>query len=144
MSTLTPRIIGQAENAHRPVLDRVLARTATTFHQWVALTLMGGDRATVEREQVARRLADALKVDAGVGRAALAELIASGLLEERPGDGPRVGFTEAGLTRFRAIRGEVDAVVQRVYSDVPTEDLETAGRVLTRITARLTDELGRA
>jgi hypothetical protein len=36
--TLNPRVIGQAESAHRSILDRILARTGTTFPQWVALT----------------------------------------------------------------------------------------------------------
>jgi hypothetical protein len=36
---LSPQIIGQTENAHRPLMDRVLAGTGTTFRQWVALSI---------------------------------------------------------------------------------------------------------
>jgi hypothetical protein len=43
-AALTGRIIGQTETAIRAVLDRMLADTGTTFHQWVVLQLTAGRR----------------------------------------------------------------------------------------------------
>ncbi|MDX6313690.1 MAG: hypothetical protein QOF44_3154, partial [Streptomyces sp.] len=48
---LNPQIVGQAEKAHQPVLDRILARTGTTMTPWVALkfTAVGGGEGSSRR-----------------------------------------------------------------------------------------------
>lgn len=139
--TLTPQVIGQAENAHRPLMDRVLARTGTTFHQWVALTITAAGGRAVDRDQLVGRVAGALKISDAAVLATIAELTASELLEARPGEGVRVGLTDAGQARYHQIRAAVDEVTARVYRDLPADDLATAGRVLTVITARANAEL---
>ncbi|MDX6222850.1 MAG: hypothetical protein QOD91_1904, partial [Frankiales bacterium] len=49
--TLDPQIIGQAEKAHKPLLERVLARTGTTMNQWVALKLTAATGGTADRRR---------------------------------------------------------------------------------------------
>lgn len=139
--TLNPRVIGQAENAHRPILDRILAPTGTTFHQWVTLSVTAADGGAVDRNQLVERVTGALRIDDAAMRATVAELTASELLEALPGDGSRVGLTDAGRARHRQIKGAIDEVTARVYDDLPADDLATAGRVLSLITARLNAEL---
>src|SRR5260370_3459341 len=131
---LTPQIVGQAENAHKPFLVRILAPTGTTMSQWVALTMTAAAGGAVEAEQLAAQIAGALKVDPVAARDTIAELVAKRLLAD---EASRVGFTEAGRARYGEIRAAVDAIIATVYGDIPTEDLVTAGRVLTVITARL-------
>lgn len=137
--TLNPQIIGQAENAHRPILDRILARTGTSRHQWFALTITAANGGAIESDQLTARMTGALKIGEAEVAAAVAELTAARLMEAT--DGWALSLTGAGQARYRGIRGSVDEVVGRAYGDIPAEDLATAARVLQLITARLDAEL---
>jgi hypothetical protein len=141
---LNPQIVGQAENAHLPILVRILARTGTTKNQWVALSLTTAAGGTVEHDQLATRLTGALKIDNTAALRAITELTTTGMLAELSGEDRRVGLTDAGQARYREIRSAVDEVIGRVYRDIPSDDLATAGRVLTLITARLNAETASA
>jgi DNA-binding MarR family transcriptional regulator len=137
-TTLNGQILGAAENATRAVLDRLLAGTGTTFHQWVALNGTAQSGGAVDLDQLVARMVDGLKIDRAAVLATVAELSDAGLLTA---DGTRVTLTEAGQTRYHGIRGAVDDVTARLYGDLPEDDLATAGRVLTLITARANAEL---
>jgi DNA-binding MarR family transcriptional regulator len=137
---LNPQIVGQAENAHLPILASILARTGTTKNQWVALSLTAAAGGTVDHDQLAARITGALKIDRAAAVAAITELTAAGMLSALPGEESRVGLTDAGEARYREIRSAVDEVIGRVYRDIPADDLATAGRVLILITARLNAE----
>jgi DNA-binding MarR family transcriptional regulator len=139
--TLNPQIVGQAENAHLPLLNRALAGTGTTKNQWVALSLTTAAGGAVDRDQLVGRITGALKIDNAAAQAAITELTASALLEDLPGEGGRVGLTDTGRALFHQIRSASSAVIARAYGDIPAEDLATAARVLTLITARLNAEL---
>jgi DNA-binding MarR family transcriptional regulator len=134
---LNPQIVGQAENAHRPPLERILGRTGTSFPQWVALRLTAADGGTADRARLAARMADALKIEPELARLAIDQLIGARLLEEKPRPAPDIRLTDAGRTRFTEIKSAVDEVVSQVYSTIPRQDLETAARVLTTLTERL-------
>ncbi len=131
---LNPQIVGQAENAHKPILARVLAPTGTTKNQWVALTMTATAGGAIETDQLAGQIAGALKIHQVVARDTIAELVAAGLLAD---EASRVGLTDAGRARYSQIRAGIDAVIAPAYADIPAEDLATAARVLTAITARL-------
>jgi DNA-binding MarR family transcriptional regulator len=131
---LTPQIVGQAENAHKPFLARILASTGTTMNQWVALTMTASAGGATEAEQLAAQMVDALKIDQAAAQDTIAELVATRLLAD---EASRVGFTDAGRARHGQIRAAVDAIIAQVYGDIPTEDLVTAARVLTLIIDRL-------
>jgi DNA-binding MarR family transcriptional regulator len=130
---LNPQIVGQAENAHQPILARVLAPTGTTKNQWVALTMTAAAGA-VGTAELAGRLVGALKVDPAAARDAVAELVAARLLAD---DASGVRLTAAGEARYAEIRAAIDAIVTPAYAGIPAEDLATAARVLTTVTARL-------
>ncbi|HEY5987678.1 MAG TPA: hypothetical protein VIV12_15080 [Streptosporangiaceae bacterium] len=55
------QVIGQAENALGALINRVLARTGSTFHQWVALNLTAASGGAIDRGQLVSRLTGALK-----------------------------------------------------------------------------------
>ncbi|MFE2431059.1 hypothetical protein ACFXJ5_30495 [Streptomyces sp. NPDC059373] len=135
---LNPQIVGQAEKAHKPVLDRILARTGTTMNQWVALKFTAVSGGSADRDQLGSAIAGALQIDDSAALAAVTELTTAELLKHLPGEGAsRLGFTDAGQALFRQISSAVDEVVTRVYADIPADDLATAGRVLTLVTTRL-------
>jgi DNA-binding MarR family transcriptional regulator len=143
-ATLTPQVLGRAEHAHRALLERILAGTGLTYPRWVALGRAAGGGAAVERDQLVARLAGALQLDDAAAREAIAALAAARLLEPVPGAGSRVRLTAAGRDQHRRLRAAVQETVTRLYRDIPADDLATAGRVLTVITARANAELARA
>jgi hypothetical protein len=110
----------------------------------VALSLTAAAGGTVEHHQLATRLTGALKIDDTAALRAIAELTTTGMLAELPGERHQVGLTDAAQARYGEIRSAVDEVIGRVYRDIPTDDLATAGRVLTLITARLNAETASA
>ena len=79
--TLTPRLLGRAENAHRAVLGRILGASDMTYHEWVALTLASAADSTVARNQLAGRMVGALNIDRATARGAIDRLIGAELLE---------------------------------------------------------------
>jgi DNA-binding MarR family transcriptional regulator len=135
--TLNPQIVGQAEKAHKPILDRILARTGTTMNQWVALKFTAVSGGAADRDQLISRIAGALRTDDATALAAISELTTAGLLKDLPGQGSRLGFTDAGQALYQQIYSAIDEVLARAYADIPDGDLAIAARVLTLITARL-------
>lgn len=139
MTTAIPvngQIIGMAHYATRAVLERLLATTGTTFHQSVALTATADKGGTIERRQLVERMTGAMKLDVSVVEQTLSELTSAGLLEEQPGDRPLLALTAAGEALERDHRTGVARATAALYADLPAEDLATAGRVLTEVTAR--------
>ncbi|WP_042374943.1 MarR family winged helix-turn-helix transcriptional regulator [Streptacidiphilus neutrinimicus] len=137
--TLNGQVIGQAHLATRALLDPVLDRSGTTFPQSAVLNaLAAGDD---DRARLVVRLAGNLKTTDAAVADVVAGLEASGLLEAAPGDGSRLRLTDAGRARNQHIRDAVAVLTERLYGDIPAEDLATAGRVLTLVTTRANAEL---
>jgi hypothetical protein len=85
-----------------------------------------------------------LAVDAWSASAVATELIESDLLQMAPGPGQRLSLTERGQDRYERTRAAIDDVTSRLFGDAAGEDLATAGRVLSLITARARAELAGA
>jgi DNA-binding MarR family transcriptional regulator len=140
---LTSRDIGETEHALRAVLDALLARTGTSFLQWVALngvSLAAGGTVTA-RDPLARQLAGGLKLDERVVLDTFNELVAAGLLATTDDDPEGVRLTPAGEARHQQLRGEIGGVTERLYADLAADDLVVAHRVLASLTARANAEL---
>jgi DNA-binding MarR family transcriptional regulator len=140
--TLTPRVIGQAEKTLNAILDRLLADSGLTEHQWIILTLAATGE-TAEYQRFVRQVAHMVKIGETDARARIGELTEARLLQA-PGDGTAVTATESGLQLHTRIRAAVTEITQRLWSDLPAEDLATAGRVLSIITERANAELANA
>lgn len=139
--TLTPQILGLAENAHRALLQRTLAGSGSpiplTYELWVALAVTAGSEGqSLDREQIAARIAGGLKIDRAAALANLAELAHARLVEDVQAGQSCVGLTNTGHALFGRISSAAAASVARLYADLPADDLAAAGRVLTIITAR--------
>src|SRR5215467_4865062 len=141
--SLNTQVIGQAESALGAILDPLLARTGTTFDQWLVLTVSAAAGAAIDRDQLLTRITGARKIGDSAVLTAITELTAAELVRALPGEGSRIGLTEAGQARYRSIRTALDEVISRLFGDLPAEDLATAGRVLTIITERANAEVAR-
>ncbi len=142
--TFGTQVIGQTEKALNAILDRQLGGTGLTEPQWVTLTLAVVIGGTIDREQLNGRVADALKVSDAEAHARVAELAAAGLVEAPDGDGAKVTVTEAGSRLHAGIRTTVAEITQRLWGDLPADQLATTGRVLSTILERANGELAGA
>ena len=133
---LSTQVIGQAESALGALLDPLLSRTGTTFHQWLVLTVTATGGGDIDHDQLVARVSGARKIDGAEVEAAIAGLDAAGLAEGTS----RVILTTAGLARFAEIRGALEEITARLF-DFPAEDLAAAGRVLAILTERANAEL---
>jgi DNA-binding MarR family transcriptional regulator len=134
------QLIGLTHYASRALLERVLARTGTSFTQSAALRALADNGGDVERASLAALVTDALKVvDAQTADAAVDELIADELLDVSA-EG-RVSFTDSGRELFDNIQAGGREIASRLYAGLAREDLETAGRVLSVVLERANAEL---
>jgi len=71
-------------------------------------------------------------------------LAAAQLFEMSDVDGSTVRVTDAGRQLHARIRSVVVEITDRMWGDLPAEDLAAAGRVLTIVLERANAELARA
>ena len=142
--TFSPAVLGQAEKALNAILDRHLAGTGLTERHWIALTLTVVSGGTVDRDQLSGRVAGGLKVTEAEARSLIDELAAARLVEVTDGEGSLVKLTDSGQLLHSQISAAVIPITERMWGDLPAEDLATAGRVLTTILERANAELAEA
>jgi len=139
--TLTGQDIGQAEKATRAVLDVLLERTGTGFHQWVVLNRLALAGGTLDQPQLTRDMMHGLKVKAEAVDAAVRQVLETGQAE-RQAEG-MLSLTPAGEAKFREIRDGISDISARLYGGIPEEDLAVAKRVLATVIERANEELAR-
>ena len=142
--SFSPQLLGQTEKTLNAILDRQLAGTGLTEPLWVTLTLTVASAGTIDRNQLVTRVADALKISEAEAQARITELAAAQLLHVPDAEGAPVKPTDAGQQLHGRIRAAVTQITQRMWGDLPTEDLATAGRVLSTVLARANAELAGA
>ena len=106
------------------------------------LTLAVAGGGTAEHEEFARQVAGNLKISEAEARARIAEMVAARQLEAAD-EGTAVAVTGTARQLHSRIRTTVAEITQRLWGDLPAEDLATAGRVLSIITERASAELAR-
>ena len=136
--SLNGQVLGEAEHATRALLERVLRTTGITFHQWVILNGASLGGGSIARGAAVGRMVQALKIDEPTAQAGVEAVLAEGLATQ---DGGSLTLTTTGQERHRQVAGASAAISQRLYGDLPAEDLATAGRVLSLVTARANAEL---
>lgn len=141
--TFGTALIGQTEKALNAILDEQLAGTGLTEPQWVTLTIAVMSRGAIDRAAFVSRVADALKLSHTEAQARIDELAATQLLELPQDDRSPITVTDAGSQLHTRIRTNVTEITQRLWGDLPADDLATAGRVLGVVLDRANAELGR-
>jgi hypothetical protein len=140
--TLSTRVIGQAEKTLGAILNRQLAGSGLTEPQWVILTLAVTSGGTAGRDQFTRMVADALKISEADAWAIVGDMIRAQQLQIT-GEGATVTVPAAAQQLHNQIRTTITEITQRLWGDLPADDLATAGRVLAIITDRANAELAR-
>ncbi|KUN79493.1 hypothetical protein AQJ66_28625 [Streptomyces bungoensis] len=148
MTTTAPglngRVIALAHYAARALLEGVLTRRGTTFHQNVTLRAVVAAGGALGRDELVADVTGSLKVDESAVRGTLGELTAARLLEQDPAQPSRVRLTDAGRELYEGAAAETAGISARLYAGIPAEDLAVAGRVLELITQRANAELAAA
>ena len=140
--TFSPRVIGQAEKTLNAILGRQLAGTGLTEPRWVILTLAVTGGGTAGRDQFTRMVADALKIGEAEARTHIDDMVTAQQLQ-LTGEAPAVTVTAAARRLHARILTAIAGITQRLWGDLPAEDLATAGRVLAIVTERANAELAR-
>ncbi|MFI6872687.1 MarR family winged helix-turn-helix transcriptional regulator [Streptomyces sp. NPDC050400] len=138
MTTTAPRlngqIIGQAFYATRALLDRRLTHEGVTFNQSLVLNVLAQHGGSWGRQALVERMTGTTKVTAEVAHAAFAELVAAGLVETGPGDRPDLLLTKTGRALQERLAEAVAGIAERVYANIPDDELAAAAQVLIRLT----------
>lgn len=140
-STFSAQLLGQTEKAANAILGRLLAEPGLTEPQWVTLTIAAMSGGTFGRDELVQRVAGALKVSKTEAQTRLAELAAARLLRVPDTDRAPVKLTDAGEQLHAQIRAATTQITQRLWGDLPVDDLATAGRVLSTVLTRANAEL---
>jgi len=135
--------IGEAEHALRAILDRYLDAATMTFAQWTTLAVISRSPAPMPEEPLLQQIASGLAADRSVALAALDGLITRELVARSADAYPTVALTGTGTAQFQALRQYVGQATQRIYGDLPAEDLAVAGRILDTIAQRARADLER-
>lgn len=138
-SILTTRTLGEAENALRALLHKILAETALDYHRWVALKLVAESSSPISTPALASRLEGALKVDDATAARIIAALRAKGIFAA---EREAVSLTPDGATLLKRLNEEIQRVTRQVWEGLSVEDLTVAQRVLSTITERANVLLG--
>jgi len=142
--TFSTQLIGRTEKTLNAILDRLLGGTGLTEPQWVTLSIAVMSGGTIDVAAFVNRVSDALRINGAEARARIDELAAAQLFEMSDVDGSTVRVTDAGRQLHARIRSVVVEITDRMWGDLPAEDLAAAARVLTIVLERANAELARA
>jgi hypothetical protein len=140
-TTFSAQLLGQTEKAANAILERLLAEPGLTEPQWVTLTIAVISGGSLDRDRLIGRVAAAAKFSEADAQARITELADAQLLHVPDDDRAPVKVTEAGQHLHTQIRAAVSQITQRLWGDLPVEDLDTAARVLRTVLARANAEL---
>jgi hypothetical protein len=138
-ATFDAQLLGQTEKACNAILERLLMGSGLTEPLWIALRLTVMSGGAVDRDELVNRVAGALKISEGEARPLFEKLAAAGLLRVDGDD--MVELTDAGRELHDGIRGSASETTERLWGDLPAEDLTVAGRVLSTVLERANAEL---
>jgi DNA-binding MarR family transcriptional regulator len=133
------QLLGQTEQAANAILDRLLAEPGLTEPQWVTLVITA--MSALDHGQLVDRVADALKMSRPAAEALVAELATANLLSIPDAHHAAVTLTDSGEQLYTETRAATIRITERLWGDLPAEDLATAGRVLSTVLARANTEL---
>jgi hypothetical protein len=134
---LNGRIIVQAERAASAVLARHLAKTETSFIEWVPLNFVATEGGETTVGALVSQLATGLRTEEPEARKAVDDLVHASLLT----DTDPVRLTSEGMELHGRISAGVSEITERLYRDVPEADQIVARRVLETLTLRARAEL---
>jgi hypothetical protein len=133
---VTGQAIGEAAKARNAVLETLLAEVRTSFLSWVALNVLTTAGAVMPQDALVQRMTGGLEVGEEPVLATLDELEVARLVTRADDADAAVEITADGIALHRRIRAGLDQITERLYGDLPPDDLATTGRTLATATQR--------
>jgi len=133
---LTGEAIGEAAKATNAVLETLLAEVRTSFLSWVALNVLTTAGPVMPQDALVQRMSGGLSIGAEPVLTTLDELEVARLVTRSDDADAAVELTADGLALHRRIRAGIDQITERLYGDLPRDDLAATGRVLATVTQR--------
>lgn len=129
------RLIGQTEKTLSAILVRRLDGTGLSEPDWVVLNLAATPRVDQALDE---QVAGVLHVSIDEASDRVRRLVDRGLLES-----PERRLTAEGASLVASIRQEIGQITDRLWGDLPADDLDTAARVLSTVLDRARAEAAR-
>ncbi|WFP48713.1 hypothetical protein PL263_11395 [Methylomonas sp. EFPC3] len=124
----------------RALLEQKLQNVNLSFAEWTVLAFTSG--APLKSDDVVQRqITGHIIAAAADGHESIGRLTRAGLIAKNQDD--VLAHTESGKAVFIRLSGEVEGMTQRLYGDLPIEDLQATHRTLTEIAKRAGTLLGR-
>lgn len=139
--TFTPRLLGETEKTLNAILDRHLSGAGLSEQHWITLTLAVVSGGSIGRDELVKKVSQRAKFSEEDVRARASELIATGLLDDS--DSSAVTVTDAGKETHARILGANTGLTERLWGDLPADELATTARVLSTILERANAEFAR-
>jgi len=133
---LTGQAIGEAAKATNAVLETLLAEVRTSFLSWVALNVLTTAGPVMPQDALVQRMSGGLSIGAEPVLTTLDELEVARLVTRSDDADAAVELTADGLALHRRIRAGIDQITERLYGDLPRDDLASTGRILATVTQR--------
>ena len=127
--TLTTRDIGEAENALRANLIRVISTAGLEFGHWVAIQMITNGNASITGSDLSKPL----KISVDEAQSLLDSLQAAGIIHQ---EFDEYCITETGTATVERLRVQVKAITKAVFCELDSNDLIAAHRVLSIIAVR--------
>ena len=135
----SPRLIGETEKTLNTILDRHLAGSGLTEQHWITLTSAIVSGGSIDRDELVREVVSGAKFSEQDVRARVAELVGRQLLDDSAS--PEVTATDAGAQLHAQIRAANTELTERLWGDLPADELATTARVLGIVLERANAEL---
>ena len=139
MSTTTPdlpfgaQLIGQTEKSLDAVLKRVLVGSGLSEPEYVALRVCS-DRAGEQRPALTARLATVFRKGDDHAADLVEHLSGAGLIDTD--QQASVELTPAGRALHDRLVAQTDGIAERLWGDLPTDDLAITAHVLSTVLHR--------
>jgi hypothetical protein len=130
---LTPRTIGETENALRALLTSTLDGTGLDYAGWVVVTVVARSRSPIPATALVARLTGSLKMDHTAVAARIDVLRGRHILEQ---SGDAVTITAEGTALHQRLNTRIEELTEQMWAGLDPDDLVSAHRVHTTITDR--------
>jgi hypothetical protein len=135
----TAQLIGRTEKSLNALLARALVGTGLTEPQWVTLSVTVRLTEELDRSSLIDRVAGVFHVPAAEARGHVDALMRLGLV--RVDTDTTVRVTDDGQKVFADVSATTRQITERLWGDLPADDLGVAAGVLAAIQLRASVEL---
>lgn len=137
----SPRLIGETEKTLNAILDRHLAGSGLTEAHWITLTLAIVSGGSIDHDELVRQVVTGTKFNDQDVRERVSELLGRHLLDDSTS--PELTVTDAGAQLHAQIRAANTELTERLWGDLPADELATTARVLGIVLERANADLAR-